>query len=68
MINISEQPRLLSELVDSLAQASGGASQLIHSLGDPRWIMIREAVDLLKEGVMSIASFEAKKITLIKPN
>lgn len=67
-IKVSEQPRLLKELVDGLAQAGGGASQLIHTLSDPRWMIIRDAVELSKEGIMEIASFEARKISVIKPS
>lgn len=61
MTTIENQPKLLKELSDSLSQAEGSASQLIHSMQDPRWIFIREALDLTKEGVMKLATFEASK-------
>lgn len=67
-IKISEQPKLLNDLVESLRQAAGGASQLVHMMGDPRWMMIREAIELTQEGVLGIMTIETKKIGLIKPS
>ncbi len=64
--NIKDEPRLLRELVESLQQASGGAGQLIHALTDPRWIVIRETIDKMKEGVISLASIHASKVTTVK--
>jgi len=66
-INVSEQPRILNELIEGLRQASGGCSQLTHALGDPRWMMIRECVDLTQEGVLSLATFAASKVSTVKP-
>lgn len=66
-INVSEQPKILNELIAGLKQAAGGASQLIHQLDDPRWIMIREAIELTQEGVFQVASF-ATKLSIIKPS
>ncbi len=50
------QIKLLAEMAESLNQAEGGAGQLIHQLGHPGFIMIRECVALVKEGVQKIAS------------
>lgn len=51
-----KQIKLLAEMAESLNQAEGGAGQLIHQLGHPGFIMIRECVVLVKEGVTKIAS------------
>lgn len=61
-LDIPEQVRLLKEIAECLSQASGAASQLIHQLdGDPRFIIIRQSIDLTKEGVMKVATFNAKR-------
>lgn len=65
-LKVSDQPRLLNELVQALSQAAGGASQLIHQMQDPRWMMIREAIELTQEGVLEVATF-ATKLSIIKP-
>lgn len=64
-IKISEQPRILNELAQALGQAIGGASQLIHLRYDPRWMIIREALELAKEGIMAKASFDAAKVIAV---
>ena len=61
------QQEVLKELVESLGQAAGACSQLIHQQQNPNFIVIRQAVELMKEGVLGLATFEAKKITPIKP-
>lgn len=66
-LDVSDQPKLLNELVESLGQAVGAASQIIHLHQDPRWMMVREALELAREGVMSVATFEARKVTIVKP-
>lgn len=67
MIDVSSQPVLLNQLVEALNQAAGGASQLIHTMSDPRWMIIRDSIELTKEGVLEIATFAASKITTIRP-
>lgn len=59
-------PQLLNELIESLGQASGAASQIIHQHQDPRWITVREALDLAKEGCMGLAVMSATKTIAIK--
>ena len=54
-IGIRSQPVVLAELIQALTQASGGASQLIHMLQDPRFIVIREAIDMMKDGCLKLA-------------
>ena len=49
------QPQILGELINALSQASGGASVLIHLLQDPRFIIIRDTLDLVKEGCIELA-------------
>ncbi len=50
------QTLILNEMVESLNQAIGAASQLIHLAGNPVGFMtIREALELTKEGVVSLA-------------
>lgn len=66
-VNVSSQPLLLNQLIEALNQAAGGASQLIHGMQDPRWMVIRDSVELTKEGVLEIATFAAQKISTIKP-
>ncbi len=66
-IQISDQPTILNEMVQALAQASGGASQLIHSQRDPRWIFIREIIECTQGAILEQASFAAKKVSLIRP-
>jgi len=65
-INIADQPKLLRELVDALTQASGAASQLTHTMSDPRWILIRESIDLTKEGVINVITFQASKSVIMR--
>lgn len=67
-IDISEQPVLLNQLVEALNQAAGGASQLIHAMQDPRWLMVRDMIELTKHGALDQATFAASKITAIKPS
>ncbi len=48
--------KLFNELIDSLNQAEGATSQLVHSAGNPMaFIGIREVLALMKEGCLKIA-------------
>lgn len=55
------QPQMLQQLIEGLTQAEGACSQIIHQHEDPRWMMIRQALSLTKEGCFLRATFEAKK-------
>lgn len=61
MTQKSEQ-LLLKELIDGLTQASGAASILIHMQQNPRFIPLREALNLAKEGVIHKASMQVEKM------
>jgi len=52
--------QLLNELIDGIIQAEGAASQLIHTGGNPRfWMIIRDALDLTKEGCIAMSPHNA---------
>lgn len=63
-LSLADQPRLLNQLIEALGQASGAAGQILHVHQDPRWFMIRDALDLAKEGVTGVATFAATKMTV----
>lgn len=65
-INVSDQPMLLNQMIEALSQAAGGASQLIHSQRDPRWIFIRELIECTQGAVLEQATFAAQKISRVK--
>ena len=66
MITMSP-PKLLNEFIESIGQAAGAASQLLHAHQDPRWMIVREALELTKEGATKVATIAAVKITGVKP-
>jgi len=48
--------RHLGEIIDGLNTANGAASQLLHQCGYPvEMIIIRDAIQLTKEGCMKLA-------------
>lgn len=49
------QPEVLTDLIFALSQASGAASQIIHALQDPRFIQIRDTIELTREGCIALA-------------
>lgn len=59
-------PQLLNQMIDGLKQASGGCSQLIHTRQDPRFLVLRQAIDLAVEGIIGLATFEASRTTITK--
>ncbi|MFA7278755.1 MAG: hypothetical protein WC100_01515 [Sterolibacterium sp.] len=55
MVEVSPY-RLLGDIIEGLTQAVGASSQLIHAYGNPvGFIMIRDALELSKEGCMKLA-------------
>lgn len=66
MSTVADQPKALNDLMASLNQAEGAASQILHMHQDPRWFMIRDALALAKEGVGKVATV-ATKLTSVKP-
>ncbi len=56
------EPELLKEMIDSLNQACGATSQLVHACGQPiGFIIIRDALDLMKDAVVEIATKSAMR-------
>lgn len=66
-ITHAEQPKVLNTLIESLAQAAGGASQLVHHHQDPRFVILRTAIDEARDMCIHIATINASKITRVKP-
>lgn len=70
MTNLSSQAegarsqiQMLKELSESLNQSIGGATQLAHAQRDPRFLMIRQALELMQEGIMEVTKFQTKVVT-----
>lgn len=66
-IKASEQPKILNSMIEALAQASGGCAQMTHHRGDPRWIAMRQTIELVRDACISQATFQASKVTAVKP-
>ena len=48
--------RTFNELIESLTQAEGAVSQMIHQAGNPvQFMMIRDALSLAREGCVKVA-------------
>lgn len=56
MINSKNEAEILRDMMDGLTQASGSASQLIHLLQDPRFIPMRDVLDMVKAGCLDVVS------------
>ena len=67
-INVSSQPKMLDDILESLRQAGGGASQLCHSQRDPRWLFIREIIECTQGLILEQATFAASKVTAVRPS
>ena len=54
---MAEKPAtvLLSEFIDGLTKASGAASQYVHAHQDPRFMYIRDKLELIKSKCVKIA-------------
>lgn len=60
-----DQVMMMRDLAAALSQAIGGCSQLTHNMGgDPRWLMIRESLELTKEGIMEMTKVQTM---IVKP-
>jgi len=57
------QIQLLKDLAESLNQAIGGATQLAHAHRDPRFLMIRQSLELMQEGIMEVTKFNTRVVT-----
>lgn len=64
---IEEKPiaTLLKDLAEALNQATGGAEQLIIHLDSPDFIVMVQVMELLKEKIMKMATFQATKIVRV---
>ncbi len=60
-ITDKEQAKLLRETMESLTQASGGATQLIHHLRHPGFINIRMAIDLTNDAMKKLVDHEVSR-------
>lgn len=47
---------LTAEIIESLTQASGACSQLVHMQQHLGWSVIRDALELMKEGLAQEAT------------
>lgn len=64
---IVSQPEILNKMLYSLQQASGGCSQLVHLMGgDIRFVVLRDTIDLTKEGVLELATQQITTLTGMK--
>lgn len=59
----SQVPKLLSKFIDGLTKSSGAASAFVHDHQDPRWIVVRDKLNAIKEKAVSIA-IKASGITV----
>lgn len=50
------ETELLRDLMAGLTEASGSASQLIHLLQDPRFIPMRDVIDMVKAGCLDVVA------------
>lgn len=53
---VTPETQLLSEFMAGLTDASGSASQLIHLLQDPRFIPMRDTLDMVKAGCLDVVA------------
>lgn len=43
------KPQLLSEFIEAVNEASGCAWQMVHIFQDPRWMLLRDVLDGVKQ-------------------
>lgn len=66
MLKLTQDPTLLKDLMESLGQAEGGCSQMVHTMNDPRWIILREAINETKCLCLRLAEVYARGIRVAK--
>lgn len=59
---------LSAEIIESLTQASGACSQLVHMQQHLGWSIIREALELMKEGLAQEATAQIWQPPMMKAN
>jgi len=68
MTSAKTKIELLKDLIDAISQASGAATGLMYYSGDaPSFMVIRDALELTKEGVLAVASRSSMLATARKP-
>jgi len=50
------QVEILKDFVDAISVSEGACSQLIHAQRDPRFMALRDALQLSKEGIMMLTT------------
>jgi hypothetical protein len=52
---VKPQTVIIREMLESLNQAIGGASQLIHHLQEPRLMHVRQALEITRDACAELA-------------
>jgi|WetSurMetagenome_2_1015567.scaffolds.fasta_scaffold1868198_1 hypothetical protein len=55
---------LLKEFIEGVSVAAGASGQMIHSHQDPRFMFIRDKLELIKDRCVKIASNAASTINM----
>lgn len=56
--------QIMIELVESLTQAIGGASQIVHHHRDPRFIPVTDALRAVKDAVIETVIVPSKTVVI----
>ncbi len=60
--------KLFTDAIEGLDQATGACSQLVHLHGgDPRWMIMRDAVDMVKDECRRQAKISASISVAVRP-
>ena len=51
---------MIGDLLESLKQASGACSQMVHDHSDPRWMMLREMIEAASHACASTAAIPTR--------
>lgn len=52
------QPQMLSNFIDAVSEAAGCAWQMAHIFNDPRWLSIRDCLEMVREIAPNAAIIE----------
>ncbi len=64
-IDISNNTRLMREMIEGINQAAGGCSQLTHQLQAPQFILIRRILNATSEGILKEIKFPTRRIVRV---